>query len=67
MSTFNVEIFLGDLKVNLNEAKLNNCMPVDYEKFYNTFKKVVDKFAPLRKPLEKKNSSTLNLANARLA
>ena len=41
MSTFNEEILLGDLNVNLSEADLNNSMPVDeyYEKFYNTFKK----------------------------
>ena len=48
MSTFNVEIFLGDLNVNLYEAELNISMLVDdyYKKFYNTFKKVVDKYAP---------------------
>ena len=55
MSPFNVEIFLGDLIVNLNEAELNNNMPVDdfYEKFYNTIKKIVDKYAPLRKATRK--------------
>ena len=37
---FNVEMFLGDLNVNPNEAKLNNNMPVDdfHEIFYNTVK-----------------------------
>ena len=29
MSTFKVKIFLGDLNANLNEADLNNSMPVD--------------------------------------
>ena len=55
MSTFNLEIFLGDLNVNLNEVELNNNMPVDdyYEKFYNIFKKIVDKSAPLRKVTRK--------------
>ena len=55
MSTFNVEIFLGDLNVNINEAELNNSMPVDdyREKFYNTFKKVVNNYAPLRKATRK--------------
>ena len=52
MSNFNVEILLGNLNVNLNEADLTNSMPVDdhYEKFY---KKIVDKFAPLRKATRK--------------
>ena len=55
MRTFNVEIFLGDLNVNLNETELNNSMPVDdyYEKFDNTFKKIVDKHALLRKATRK--------------
>ena len=50
-----VEIFLGDPNVILNEAELNNSMPVDdyYEKFYNIIKKVVHKFAPLRKATRK--------------
>ena len=63
MSTFNVEIFLGDLNVNVNEAELNDSMSVDdyYEKFYNTVKKIVDKYASLIKATRKKNSSTLNL------
>ena len=41
MSTFNVKILSVDLNANLNEAELNNSMPVDdyYEKFCNTFKK----------------------------
>ena len=51
MSTFNVEIFLGDLNVSLNKAELNKSMPVDdyYKKFYNTFKKILNKYAPLGK------------------
>ena len=55
MNTFNVKIFLGNLNVNFNETELNNSMPVDdyYEKFYNTFKKIVDKFAPLKKATRK--------------
>ena len=55
MSTFNVKIFLGDRNVDLNEADLNNSMPVDdyYEKFYNIFKKIVDNYAPLRKATRK--------------
>ena len=70
MSTSNVEIFLGDLNVNLVEAEINNSMPVDdyYEKFYNTFKKIVNKYAPLRNATQKeKQLHAKTLANARLA
>ena len=55
MSIFNVEIFLGDLNINLNEDELNHRIPVNdyYEKFYNTFKEVIDQFATLRKATRK--------------
>ena len=55
MSYFREEIFLGDLNVNFNEAELNNNMPIDNynEKFYNTFKQVIDKYAPLRRATRK--------------
>ena len=55
MIAFNVEIFLDDLNVNLNETELNNSMPFeDYcEKFFNTFRKIVEKYAPLRKTTRK--------------
>ena len=56
MSAFNVEIFLDNLNVKLNETKLNNIMPVDdyYKKFYNTFKKGADKYVHLKKNNQKR-------------
>ena len=49
MSTYNTEIFLGDLNVKLNEAELNYSMSVDI-----TMKNFIfDKYASLIKATRK--------------
>ena len=55
MSNFDSEAFLDELSSKLNEVSLLNHTSVDdhFENFYDSFKSVVDAFAPLRKATRK--------------
>ena len=63
MNNFNYEMFSEELENHLQVENFAESDPVNkqFEAFYEIFHETIDKFAPAKKPLEKKSEFTLSL------